>query len=460
MSGSTQKEPQDMGVMEPARLMIEGLAAGGRGVARRDGLVWFVAGGLPGDLLDAEPLRRRPRAVEARAIRLVTASPQRRPVPCPLQERCGGCPWMPLDEALQRGWKRDLVAQALARLAGLDDPPVEPIRPSPRALGYRNRVELTLGRAGPGGAPAVGFHSQAAPGAGLVDVASCAILDPGADRVVATAREFLLPRAPVWLAAQGDGPPFRLLVRRSAWTGAVLVALVEPGREFPLVAELAGHLAAGHPELGGVVRLVARPGRRGGMRAVPVWGSPELAERLGGTEFRLGAESFLQVNLDVAAELVDLVVECAGDVGGRDVVELYGGAGALGLALARRGARVSICDADARAVACGRAATGTLVAHFTCGDALAFARRRAAQGPAAAVLANPPRSGLGRGVAAAIAGLTPRRVVLVSCDPATLARDVRALAQLGFTLERAVPLDMFPQTAHVETVAALVGAAR
>ncbi len=444
---------------DPVELLVDRLAAGGRGVARAGGLVWFLPGGLPGDRVRATAVLRRPSYVEGRIVEVLAWSADRRPPPCPLQPRCGGCPWMGLEEADQRRWKRALVEDALRRI-GRSAVEVEEVRASPLALGYRNKLELTLGR-GADGRPAVGFHPQDESAGGLVDVDRCQVQTDPANAVLATAREFLLSRSADWAgAAERARDPYRLVIRASTLTGQVLVAIREVAGAFPLAERLAERLRERHADLAGVVRIRALSGRRGRGRTLPLVGRPWIEERVGGTTFRLPAATFLQVNPQAAELLLESVREAAGRVSEQEVIDLYGGVGLFGIALAREGARVSVCDADPVAVDCGRhaaRAAGARRVAFHRADVTEFLRGRPVTAASVdLVVANPPRRGLGRHVPPLVAGLAPQRIILVSCDPATLARDAQRLARAGFTPERAIPVDLFPQTAHVETVLSLV----
>jgi len=440
------------------RLEIEALAAGGRGVGRKGGTVWFVSRTVPGDVVLAAARRTRKSYVEGEVVELLLPSPLRREAPCEYQTRCGGCPWMVLDEGEQGKWKQRSVLDALQRIGRVAEPPLAQILAPGSPTGYRNRVEFSLG-ADRSGELVLGLHSGTAPGC-LVDIRSCTVQHASANEVLATVRRVLLrpPRVPVGSRRPGEG--FRVVLRRSWSTGRILVVLREPAGRFPRSAELARELVASHPEVCGVVRLQARAGRRGGTRALALAGQTRLEEAVAGHAFRLPAATFVQVNNAAAAELVRLVVEGAGPPDGARVLDLYGGVGVHGLALLARGAAaVAVCDADAGAIACGRAAareggSGRIRYHHA--DVGAFLRRRPPRPDGCdLVIANPPRTGLGPGVAEAILDRRPARIVLVSCDPATLARDLRALIRGGASLERVVPVDMFPQTAHVEAVASL-----
>jgi 23S rRNA (uracil1939-C5)-methyltransferase len=439
---------------------IESMAVGGRGVGRVDGLVHMVSGAFPGELVVAVPTQRHARWVDARTLRILEPSPARRPPPCPIQDACGGCPWMPLDDGAQRQAKAGLVREALARIGGLTAA-VEPIVASPQALGYRNRVELTLARDA-FDRPVLGFHA-APPARGIVDVPRCEVLDVAAADTLATLRGLILdPTGPAaaW-SARGGAEPVRVAVRVSGATSRILVALRSAAGPLSGGREFAERLRSLRPEVASVVLIEALRGRRGGARTVALAGSPWIEERVAGLDLRLPAAAFLQVNPGASEALVRIVEEMAGPLEGARVLELYGGAGVFSLAAARRGARAHVVEADQLAVECGRRAAranGRLPVRFTWADVGRFLAGRAARGVAAGevVIADPPRQGLGRGVAHAVAELVPSVVVLVSCDPATLARDIAAFAARGYWPERVVPVDLFPQTSHVEAVARLV----
>ena len=213
-------------------LTIESLAAGGRGVARHQGVVWFVTGALPGDRVLARVVRRRERYVEARALERLEAAPERRAVPCAIQERCGGCPWMPLPLELQRRHKERMLRDALTRIARLEAPPIAPILGAGEEFGYRDRIEVQVE------AGQIGYRGPD----GLVDVPRCELFDRDAEPILAALRD-ALPR-------RSKG---RLLLRRSR-EGELLLAwdegLVPRDRE----RRLARDLVAAIPRLVQVVR--------------------------------------------------------------------------------------------------------------------------------------------------------------------------------------------------------------
>jgi 23S rRNA (uracil1939-C5)-methyltransferase len=364
---------------------------------------------------------------------------------------------MPLETGAQRRWKEVSVRDSLHRIGGVDPAAVEPIRGGGLSLGYRSRVEFSIGRDA-GGRVVVGMHGHE-PSAGLVDVEACLLETPLANRILATAREFLLSPGRTWPALD-PVEPFRLLLRQSATSGAVVLALRETSAEFPEAEALADAVTARHDEVVGVVRLRARAGRRGGVDARVISGVGWLAERIGGIEFRVPATCFTQVNHEWVEQLPALVRELVGENAGPRAVDLYGGIGVHAFALAAGGAeRVTVCEADADAIACGEEAArraGIAGVSFVRSSAERFVERGWPRGGAVdVVVANPPRTGLAGPVAHALGRHAASRIVLVSCDPPTLGRDVGILGRAGYRLRRAVPVDLFPQTPHVEVVALL-----
>lgn len=360
---------------------------------------------------------------------------------------------MPLAEAAQRRAKRRVVIDALARIGGVAEPPVREVATGGGDLGYRNRVEFVLGLDRDGRRVA-GLHG--AGGAGPVDVDRCLLQPAESDRAWSGVREVLAGDAGFGAWWNRRAEPVRIVVRRSPVDGAVLVGVRSVG-PLPGEARFAERLRERVPGVRGVVRIDARTGRRGGSRIRPLSGEDRIRERWLGTEFDLPAATFFQVNPGAAEVLGARVVAACGTPGGRRVVDLYGGVGAYAWALARAGDRVISVEADADAVACARSAHGAASSSapdFVRDDVARFLADPSI-GRADLVVANPPRTGFGRGVGDGIARLRPTRIVIVSCDPGTLARDVRELGRTGYRLTDVHPVDLFPQTPHVETVSVL-----
>ena len=427
------------------RLIPDRWAAGGRALGRHEGRVVLVAGAVPGDSVTAEIRRDRGRFVEAVARSIDVPSRGRRSVPCPIQDRCGGCPLMPMDEGAQQDAKRRFVIDALERIAKVRTAPVEAIDAPRPWLGYRGKIELVFGRDREGRS-VLGYHAHGDE-SGIVDVPACAVADPRVQPLVDLVRTSFL---------EAPSPPLGARVAfRVAATGSDRL-IVFFGEVVPAATrtEFAQVAMRREPSLTGVASVVAETGRRGGAKTVSIAGRPWLSETILGTTFRVPPAAFLQVHPRAAEVLGRHLLEAT--TGVESVIELYSGVGGFGLAFTRRGASTTIVEADAAAVSCGEEAAernGISGVRFVRSDAGRFLERVPGSARHDLLIADPPRTGLGRGVVDGIARLAPRRIALVSCDPATMARDIAGLTGHGYRLERVTPFDLFPQTAHVEAVA-------
>jgi 23S rRNA (uracil1939-C5)-methyltransferase len=416
---------------------IDGIAAGGDGVGRlSDGRVAFVPRTAPGDRVRADIVRDGGRWIRARVVAVEHASDLRRDPPCPLFDRCGGCQLQHLTYQAQLDAKAQNVADALERIGGLEiERPV--VEPSPQEFGYRNRVTFTLRRLR-GGRVVAGFHAWERP-ARIVDVdARC-----------------LLPEAPIgeaWGALRERwGPGARLLP-----SGGELRITLRAGEGGVLLAVEGGEVGwTDAPELAEAVPALASIWHRPAARS-EAWG--HLAGRAVLDDPRsdgsvpVGPRAFVQVNRGVAETLQRRVLDEVGDAAGRRIVDAYAGMAVYGRHLAREGASVTAVELDPEAADAARrqAPPGLTVFQGRVEDRLAEAL------PADVVILNPPRTGLDARVPELLRAHPPPRMVYVSCDPATLARD---LARLGETwaVRRVQAFDLFPQTAHVETVVTLEG---
>lgn len=414
-------------------LLIDSIAAGGAGVGRDpDGRAVFVHRTAPGERVRARVLEAKQRWARAGLLRVLDAAPARREAPCRFYSRCGGCTLEHLQYDAQLAAKAGIVADALSRIGGIS---IEPPRvvASPSQLRYRNRVSFTLVRLRDGSVRA-GFHELERP-----------------DRVLDIDETCLMPEetvAAAWGAVRRSwgrgasrlpsGTRLRLTLRATSAGRASLLVQggYGPGRAEELLARI--------PELDAIWH---KP--QAGDPPVLLGGTPGLVESWGDETLALGGGVFLQVNRGAAALLEEYVIELAGDVSDRTVVDAYCGVGLHARRLARLGARVSGIELDAQAVQ--EAQRGVPHAVFEVGrveDALP------ALLPAHLVILNPPRAGVAGTALTALLATPPERVIYVSCDPATLARDVKRLAA-RFELRSIRCFDLFPQTAHVETVVEL-----
>ena len=418
-----------LAVGERVRLHVRALASSGAGVADLpDGRVAFVHRTAPGDVVDARIVRLKPRWGEARLEARVEEGPFTHPAPCPLYDRCGGCTLQHLPYAEQLAWKRRFVSDAMQRIGGVSAPVAEVV-PSPSPFRYRNRVTFTVRTLG-GGRVVAGFH---------------ALGDP--DRIVDVGGECLLPEPQIlacWEALRGalaQGrrvlPAARELRVTVRSVGSEVVVVIKGGnRDWDPAA-----LVALVPGLAGVWHQA-----EGEDAPAHVAGAP-VEESWGEDRVPVAGHAFLQVNREAARALVDHVLTRASAEPAR-AVDAYCGVGIYGRALARRGWTVSGIELDDAACRGARrgAPAGFTVVEGRVEDALASSL------PADLVILNPPRTGLHESVPGEIARRPPARLVYVSCDPATLARDAARLAP-SFRLVELQPFDLFPQTGHVETVA-------
>lgn len=435
------------------RAHIDGYSSEGLGIARIDGQVVFVHGAIRGETCDVLVMKVLKNAAFGKIAALVEPSPARRTPDCPYYGRCGGCNFrhMSYDEEL---WaKRARVQDALTRIGGAEVT-VEEILGAEQPLHYRNKSIYPISPAGE-----VGFYR--ARSHQVVDVEHCLIQKPGADALAQAVRDYIARfRVEPYNEATGRGLLRHLYVRTSC-RGESLACLLVNGSRLPHEQELVDMLRAAAPGVCGVV--LGENTRRGnailGDRYRTLWGRDYLTDTLCGLELRLSVPSFYQVNHDQAQRLYEKALEYAGLTGRELAVDLYCGAGTITQVLARRARHViggeivpeAIRDAEDSA-----RRNGVENVEFLCGDASRLAAELRQRGLRPDVICvDPPRKGLAPDVVEAAASMEPERIVYVSCDPATLARDAARFAPLGYRPVRACAVDLFPGTAHIETVCLL-----
>lgn len=396
---------------------IEGVAFGGGGVARvprgdgQGGITAFVPFTVDGDIVQAEVRSVKKRHLTGRLKKIVAPSPHRVNPPCRYFARCGGCCYQHIDYPHQLEIKHDQVVQALKRIGGVPDPYVRPVIASPSPYSYRGKAEFHFFRDSDGGK--AGFFDIS--GANIIEIERCEILDESINSSLAEARGSL---------REGGRPREERLV---LWS-----------REFePLPApccRLPGEL--NEPENKNNERIT---------RVVK------------DTAFLVPRSGFFQNNKFLTGKMVDIVLEAARCSAGDSVLDLYCGSGLFSIFLAAAGARVLGIEAEADAVECARQNAlnlGLGNAQFHVGQVEDQLKALTA-GVFSVIVLDPPRAGCDKNVLSGIIDLKPDRVVYISCDPATQARDLRDLLSGGFSLAFVQPMDMFPQTMHIETVALL-----
>ncbi len=397
-------------------LELSTMAHGGEALGHWQGKVVFVPGAIPGEVVRARIVEDRKRWARADLLRVLTASPHRVEPPCPHFAVCGGCQWQHIAYEAQLCYKRQVVIEQLQHLGHIPDPPVRSPIGMREPWSYRNHAQFAAMGSGQ-----LGF--QAARSHNIVPVDRCLVLHP----LLSELRRVL----------EVDWPELvRLALRAGIYTGDKM-CIFEAESDEPPALEV-------DVEVSCVFRLSDG-------RDIALIGSDSYHELLRHRRFRISASSFFQVNTEQAETILDIARSYLDPQPDDTLLDVFCGVGAIGLSLADQvGSVIGIEEhpaaiADARANACD-AANATFL------DGAAEALLPRLQERASKVVLDPPRQGCGPQVIGALQRLAPRRIVYVSCDPATLARDAVLLVQSGYNLTEVQPVDMFPQTYHIETV--------
>ncbi|WP_342636374.1 23S rRNA (uracil(1939)-C(5))-methyltransferase RlmD [Collinsella intestinalis] len=432
------------------QLTIERMVYGPDGLAHTpEGKTVFVAGALAGDTVEAHVVSEEKSLVRAVADRIVEPSPERVDAPCPFVGVCGGCPWGGLSRTAQRAAKEENLKSALERIGGFERAEVEelvaPLRSSKDVWGYRNKIELAP-TTGAGGKMFLGMHGRDP--RQIIRVDRCPLFEKKFPKVVKAVAGAL-----AYLGNSRDLGLERVGIRASRRTGALEIALWTPTGGFPR-AQVARVLADAVSDRAGVVRVMSK----GEKKARRVSATEVLAgrscwnEQIGEEEMLISAPSFFQVNTGAAEILIDLVLDALKPRPDELAMDLYCGAGTFTLPLARRADYVSAVESYGPAVRDLRRnleRAGLDNVDVIGGDAV----REFPDADADVLVVDPPRAGLAPEAIELIAETSARDVAYVSCDPATLARDLKRFREQGiFSPVRATPVDLFPQTFHCETV--------
>lgn len=453
-------------------LLLDRLALGGDAVARlpstepgRPGPVVFVPFGAPGDRVVLSSLRKENSFSRGWIGEIAEPSPQRREPRCPLffqpgrspQDVCGGCDWQHLNSATQAESKRTLLVESLQRIGKIAKPHVEETRSASTPDGawrYRNKGLVPFARTAEGKIVA-GFYAPRSHN--VVPLETCPVQNDRFDGTVRAAREWFAERdASIYDTTTETGWLRHLLVRTSS-TGETLVAPVTTSAAGLDMAAFAHDIRKACPFITSVYHNVND--RPGNVVLGPRWkllaGKTHLEEKLLGLRFRLSPGAFFQVNHSMAEKLYTLAVEMAA-TGPLDVVwELYAGVGAMGQLLARKAKLVWAVEENAQAVRDGIESLELNRidnVRFRQGQCELVLARVLLKDKPTVVLLDPPRAGCDKSVLKSVMRAGPARIVYVSCDPGTLARDAQYLSTGGYHLKRSVPVDLFPQTAHIESV--------
>lgn len=441
-------------------LRIDSLAYGGRGVARLNGFVVFVNRALPGDVVRARVTKVKRSHAEAISLAVVEPGAPRVEAPCVHYPACGGCRFQDLAYEAQLEAKERQVADALARIGGLADAPLEPAVPAESVFHYRNKLEYSFTTL-EDGTVGLGFH-RAGRWDEVLDVERCWLTTDLGNAIREAVKEWARAEGlPAYDQGRQEGYLRHLVYREGRNTGQALVVLVTAPGNLTGADSLVEALRR-FPEVRSIHWAVNdTPAEVTNLPTNLLWGEDAIEERILDLRFRVRPNAFLQTNTAMAEVLYRLAREYAGLTGEETVYDLYCGTGTIGLTLAGEALTVWGIEFSEESVACAvenAQLNGLTNAAFFAGDVGADVEElRDRAGPPDVVVVDPPRAGLSGKALRRVARLEAPRLVYVSCNPTTLAGNAKELVgDFGYRLERVRPVDMFPHTPHVESVALFV----
>lgn len=456
---------------EEVTVDIIGLTHDGEGVGRADGFTLFIQGALPGERVRAKVMKVKKQYGYARLEELVLKSPSRVEPPCDIFKECGGCQLQHFDYPAQLEWKRQHVVDNLVRIgklkvAGEGDAEGEGIVVH-KTVGmdepwrYRNKASVPVGLNSDDGQLIAGFYARGSHR--IIDMDDCLIEHEHNDEVIRVVKRIGRELGVVpYDEATGRGVLRHVMARTGVVTGEIMVVLVTNGKKLPMADRWVERI---REELPGVKSIVQNVNERdtnvifGDVTRV-LWGSEVIYDELDGIRFAISARSFYQVNPMQTVELYRKAVEYAGLTGSEIVIDAYCGIGTISLFLARQAGRVYGVEIVPEAIedaARNADLNGITNASFEAGPAEVVIPRWRKEGITADVIVvDPPRKGCDPALLETILAMQPERVVYVSCNPSTLARDLRVLEDGGYKTVEVVPVDMFPWTVHVESVILMV----
>ena len=441
-------------------ITITDIGVHGEGIGKANGFTFFVKDTVPGDHVLATVMKLKRNYGYARLQEILFPSKDRADALCPSARACGGCSLQAMTYERQLLFKQEKIRSCLLRLGGFSDPPMEPILGMENPFRYRNKAQYPVGY-DKNGRIAVGFY--AAGTHSIVPVEDC-VIGPEENREIIRrlVRWMEEEENPPYQEETGEGCIRHILIRKAFSTGEILVCLVV---NRPIQGGEA--LMATLEELPEVVGITinhnsARTNVILGERTTAFYGKPAIEDVLAGIRFSISTESFYQVNPVQTEKLYERVMEYAALTGKETVWDLFCGIGTISLFLAKKAKKVFGVELNRQAVEDAKRnakRNGIDNAEFLAGKAEeiypAMIRERADEAKAEVIVVDPPRKGCERPLLEAMLGMQPERIVYVSCDPATLARDLRILCDGGYELKRVQGVDCFSQTPHVETVVSL-----
>lgn len=439
----------------PQAIKIHGLGSSGEGVGKLGELIIFVEGALPGEDVLAEIETRKKNYAVGRLVEVVKPSPERVAPFCPLYKNCGGCQLQHMSYPAQLKWKRQQVVDAIERIGKLGGVEVFDTLGMENPLRYRNKMQFPVGRGKGGlivGCYARGSHK-------IIDAPSCPIQNAGNDKILNAVRT-VAEKFKLQPYDEDTHKGFlRHVMGRVGSGGELMIVLVTASPNFPNAKNFVRALRNELPEVTSIQQNVQtfRNNVILGRDTKILYGKPTIRDTIGGLNFNISARSFFQVNTTQAEVLYRTALDFANLRGNETVIDAYCGTGTIGLFMARKARKVIGVEVVSSAVADAiKNARENKIrnAEFITGDAVKVLPRLFEAGTyAEVVVVDPPRAGCDEKVLETFAAMEPEKIAYVSCNPATLARDLKILDGLGYRTKKIQPVDMFPFTSHVEAVA-------
>lgn len=435
---------------------ITGLGSSGEGVGKYEGFTVFVPGALPKEKVSAKITLVKKSYSTGRLLKVIEASAERVEPACPIYKQCGGCQLQHLSYAGQLAVKREQVQAALSRIGHLDIEAL-PVLGCANPWNYRNKMQFPAAVNAEGsleiGCYALSTHS-------VINTPNCLIQKEANNQVLEAVRQWMEQyHISAYDEATGKGVVRHVMSRVGVHSGEIMAVLVTSVYEIPKTAELIAVLKAQVPGLVSVIQNINKKPTNiiMGNKTRTLWGKATIKDSLGALHFNISAQSFFQVNSEQAEVLYDKALEFAALTGKETVVDVYCGTGTISLYMARQAKKVYGIEIVAPAIEDAKInaqENGLSNAEFMCGDAAVELPKLLATGVQPdVIMVDPPRAGCEEKVLAAMVGVQPERIVYVSCNPASLARDLAYLEQNGYKTVKVQPVDMFPATHHVENVA-------
>ena len=458
-------------------LEISDLAYGGKSVAKLDGLVVLIRGGIPGDIVKAEIVKRKSNFAEAKILEIVKESDLRTKPMCPHFGLCGGCSWQDLKYEEQLKFKTKQVKESLKHIGGFSDFPIQEALDADEIFYYRNKMEYAFAPDSNQGL-ILGLHPRGRFDK-VFDLKECFLQSENANQIVDFVRAFAKEKKMIPYDFKKRSGFLRFLaIREGKNTGETMVNLVTNEGEFPFKDEFCSQLTSNFPFVKSIVRNINSKlaNIAVGEKEELLAGDRTITEKLGKFRFEISSNSFFQTNTRQAEGLYEMVLNMAELQGDESVLDLYCGTGTISIFLSQNAKRVTGVESVKESVKNAKRnaeLNNVTNCEFICGEVRKILAKFSAVGGSLPVrqagayggvddkeipdlvVVDPPRAGLHKHVVKGLLVMKPPKIIYVSCNPATLARDLKLLCEEYYKLEKVQPVDMFPHTYHIETVVKL-----